>query len=64
MIFKGTGTALVTPFRDGAVDYDSYERLLEKDTTFGGMKPRRTFVGPRYNAGVSDHLPIVVYLYF
>lgn len=40
------------------------ELLLEHDRSFGGMKPRRTFVGPRYNAGISDHLPIVLELFF
>lgn len=34
--------------------------LLERDKTHLGMKPRRTYIGPRYNAGVSDHLPIRV----
>ncbi len=34
--------------------------LLEEDKKFGGVKPRRTYIGPRYNAGVSDHLPLVV----
>ena len=38
--------------------------LLEPDAAFGGMKPRRTFVGPRYKGGVSDHLPVVFVLYF
>ena len=33
--------------------------LLEEDKTFLGVKPRRTNVGPRYNAGASDHLPII-----
>lgn len=28
MMFRGTGTAVVTPFRDGAVDYESFERFL------------------------------------
>lgn len=37
--------------------------LLEPDRAFGGMKPRRTYIGPRYNGGVSDHLPIVLGLY-
>lgn len=32
--------------------------LLERDRRFPGDKPYRTFIGPRYNAGVSDHLPI------
>lgn len=34
--------------------------LLEEDKKFGGVKPRRTYIGPRYNSGVSDHLPLVV----
>lgn len=33
--------------------------LLEEDKTFLGSKPRRTNVGPRYNGGASDHLPII-----
>ena len=37
--------------------------LMEKDKKWGGLKPRRTFVGPRYNAGISDHLPIVLKVY-
>lgn len=33
--------------------------LLEKDKSYGGVKPRRTFYGWRYdNEGCSDHLPI------
>lgn len=38
--------------------------LLEADNAFGGMKPRRTFVGPRYNKGISDHLPVVFVVNF
>ncbi len=38
--------------------------LLEPDAAFGGQKPRRTFTGPRYRGGVSDHLPIVIVVYF
>ena len=34
--------------------------LMERDKQFLGLKPKRTFVGPRYNGGVSDHLPILV----
>ena len=32
--------------------------LLEPDKTNGGTKPFRTFLGPRYNGGISDHLPV------
>ena len=33
--------------------------LLEEDKTFMGRKPRRSYIGPRYNGGASDHLPII-----
>ena len=36
--------------------------LLEEDKTYLGVKPKRTFIGPRHNAGLSDHLPIVLIL--
>ena len=38
--------------------------LLVPDRSFGGSKPRRTFVGPRYTGGISDHLPVVFIVYF
>ncbi|MBP5303135.1 MAG: endonuclease [Bacteroidales bacterium] len=34
--------------------------LQEPDNAYLGLKPKRTFVGPRYNGGVSDHLPVLV----
>lgn len=36
--------------------------LLERDS-YGGEKPRRTFSGPRYLGGVSDHLPVIWKVY-
>lgn len=36
--------------------------LLEPDKTYTGVKPRRTYVGPKHNGGLSDHLPIVTVL--
>ena len=33
--------------------------LLEDDEAYGGRKPRRNFLGPRYMQGFSDHLPLV-----
>lgn len=36
--------------------------LLEKDEQYGGEKPKRTFVGYRYNGGFSDHLPVLLKL--
>ena len=38
--------------------------LLEQDITYGGLKPWRTWQGPLYRGGFSDHLPIVVELEF
>lgn len=35
--------------------------LLEPDKKFLGVKPRRTHIGPRYNGGVSDHLPVLLH---
>ena len=37
--------------------------LLEEDEKYPGLKPFRTFIGPRYNAGFSDHLPVYIDLY-
>ena len=34
-MFRGTFTALVTPFRDGGVDVSAFEQLIEKQITAG-----------------------------
>lgn len=36
--------------------------LMTKDSAHGGMKPLRTYSGPRWLGGISDHLPVVLYL--
>ncbi len=36
--------------------------LLEKDEKFLGEKPRRSFIGMKYNRGYSDHLPVYLEL--
>lgn len=33
--------------------------LLEDDEKYGGVKPKRCYLGPRYLNGYSDHLPLV-----
>jgi hypothetical protein len=38
----------------------SHRFLLEVDEVYLGYKIRRTLVGPRYNGGVSDHLPVIL----
>lgn len=42
----------------------NHPSLLTEDSKFGGHKPLRTFVGPRYQGGVSDHLPLVLEVVF
>lgn len=37
--------------------------LMVRDTRHSGMKPFRTYSGPRYIGGVSDHCPIILRLY-
>lgn len=34
--------------------------LLVEDEKYGGVKPFRTYFGPKYLGGYSDHLPLVV----
>lgn len=36
------------------------EFLLEADTQFTGVRPHRTYLGPRWHGGLSDHLPILL----
>lgn len=38
--------------------------LLTRDSTHAGEKPLRTYTGPRYTGGVSDHLPILLEIPF
>jgi hypothetical protein len=37
--------------------------LLMEDKTYFGLKPFRTYLGPRYQGGFSDHLPVYVDVY-
>ena len=39
------------------------EALFAEDATYLGVKPKRTYSGPRYLGGISDHLPVVFKLY-
>lgn len=34
--------------------------LMEKDNEFLGERPKRSYIGSRYNGGISDHLPIIL----
>lgn len=35
------------------------EFLIERDEKYGGVKPRRNYLGPRFLNGFSDHLPLI-----
>ena len=39
------------------------EALLTEDATYIGIKPKRTYSGPRYLGGVSDHLPVLLQIF-
>ena len=34
--------------------------LMTEDRSHAGRKPLRTYSGPRYTGGVSDHLPVIL----
>ena len=55
--------AFVSEYITGST-YDIFDSgfLLERDNQYLGKKPKRCYNGPVYNAGLSDHLPIVVIL--
>ena len=36
--------------------------LFQEDATYHGLKLNRTYVGPKYNGGFSDHLPVMLLL--
>jgi len=38
--------------------------MIDKGKRLGGYQPRRTYLGPRYIGGYSDHLPLLLYLSF
>jgi len=41
-----------------------FDFLLTEDVKYGGKKPLRTYVGPAYKGGFSDHLPIYLDIYY
>ena len=48
--------------KNARMEIYSHPLLLEDDEKFLGQKPFRTYYGPRWNGGASDHLPIVLLL--
>lgn len=50
---------LVSPsMADGSMEILFPPFLMVRDNSHSGLKPLRTYQGPRYIGGVSDHLPI------
>lgn len=47
---------------EGALEVCNLDILTTEDKNYGGVKPLRTFSGPRYLGGVSDHYPIMLQL--
>ena len=52
--------AFVSPGLEATLRVAAPPFLQEPDKKYGGVKPRRTFSGPRYLGGLSDHLPIIL----
>lgn len=54
---------LISPSLENArMEIYSHHLLLEDDEKFLGQKPFRTYYGPQWRGGASDHLPIVLLL--
>ena len=45
---------------NGNIKILSFDHLLQQDKKYLGYKTKRTFIGPRFNGGASDHLPILL----
>lgn len=58
MFFASPGLAERRPFLDMRVEKVPF--LTVRDNTHSGEKPLRSFTGPRYTGGVSDHCPITL----
>lgn len=53
---------LVSKTIKGNIQILSFDHLLQQDKKYLGYKTKRTFIGPRFNGGASDHLPILMKL--
>lgn len=51
-------------YRHAGTHVNDQPFLLENDEKYGGVKPCRTYIGPRYHGGYSDHLPLVSRFWF
>lgn len=49
--------------KDSVARIADFPFLLQRDEKYGGWKPFRTYLGPRYLGGYSDHLPLYLDLF-
>ncbi|MEM9079072.1 MAG: 4-hydroxy-tetrahydrodipicolinate synthase [Verrucomicrobiota bacterium] len=59
-MFRGTYTALITPFRDGQVDYDAFKALIDRQAEAGitGIVPVGT-TGESPTLDTDEHLEVI-----
>ncbi len=55
-----SSSLLEEPFRIEGLHIIDLPFLLEPDKTYSGKKPYRTYLGPQYHGGFSDHLPVKI----
>ena len=48
---------------NGNIQILSFDHLLQQDKKYLGYKTKRTFIGPRFNGGASDHLPVLMKIF-
>ena len=64
--YQGMWSCLDQFYTSPALDAISHARiyageiLLEEDNKYMGFKPKRTYIGYRYQNGYSDHLPVIL----
>ena len=54
---------LVSKTINGNIQILSFDHLLQQDKKYLGYKTKRTFIGPRFNGGASDHLPVLMKIF-
>ena len=60
LLYKETGLV----YKKNSATIFHADFLFEKDESFGGVRLFRTYVGPKYYGGYSDHLPVYIDLIY
>ena len=62
--YNGAWEKIDGHFAQGALSVEEavfdHPLLTEPDRSYGGTKPRRSFSGPRWLGGLSDHYPVIL----